>query len=166
MKVIEVAATSINITVYIKWRILGKHRDLRNTHRPSHMTERVILTLCWDWNAFLSHGFVELCLVLLFYFILFYFIFVPPGEYVHLYGSLTQVCYRRQLQSSSPQSYELFKSVRWHLRCLMCNYYFVVCMQNEFCIIFLFCFCYLQCCYNYNEFKTLFTAVIASLCNI
>lgn len=73
MKVTEVTATSINITVYIKWRILGKHRDLRNTHRPSHMTERVILTLCWDWNAFLSHGFIELCLVLLFCFILFFF---------------------------------------------------------------------------------------------
>lgn len=72
MKVTEVTATSINITVYIKWRILGKHRDLRNTHRPSHMTERVILTLCWDWNAFLSHGFIELCLVLLFCFILFF----------------------------------------------------------------------------------------------
>lgn len=54
---------------------------------------------------------------------------------------LTLICDRRQLQSSLPQSPELFKSVTWHLRSVMYNDYFMICMQKSvlhFVCLFLF----------------------------
>lgn len=67
---------------------------------------------------------------------------------------LTLICDRRQLQSSLPQSPELFKSVTWHLRSVMYNDYFMICMQKSVLhFVCLFVFVHLQCCYNYSEFK-------------